>query len=197
MQKSICIKFSPDFFKTLVKESLKKSGVIVSTDVKTYLTELLQFYIFSDHLFSKINSSGKKEMKTLAEMYLKSCTSSVDIMKSNLKTVGDTSLYISGFFREHLKRKLVSVDYYIDMGQQAYETLADFSKRRLFKEMSTRFKDLTFVLFYIQKHQSSEPYVISLMDRYLDTGCCKSAEELNKQGINIPVKPGKKTSFSH
>src|SRR5262245_52661987 len=37
-----------------------------------------------------------------------------------LKDIGDTSLYLSGFFADHLTRKLVDVDYYIAMGGSAY-----------------------------------------------------------------------------
>ena len=196
MSKPTFLKEDLDFFKVLVLEGLNQSGVQVSSLVKDYLIKLLQFYIFSDHLFSEISSSGKKRVKTLAEMYLNSCASTVN-MKNSLKELGDTSLYISGFFRESLKKKLISVNYYIEMGQQAYETLADLHSQELFKEMSARFKDLTFVLFYIQKHQSSEPYVMSLMDRYLDTGCYKSAEALNKEGINVPFKRKKNNIFSH
>ncbi len=196
MSKPTCLKVDLDFFKVLVLEGLNQSGVQVSASVKDYLTKLLQFYIFSDHLFSEISSSGKKRTKTMAEMYLNSCAPTGN-MKSSLKELGDTSLYISGFFRESLKRKLISVNYYIEMGQQAYETLADLHSQELFKEMSARFKDLTFVLFYIQKHQSYEPYVMSLLDRYLDTGCYKSAEALNKEGINVPFKKKKTDFFSH
>ena len=197
MSRPTCLKADMDFFKVLVLEGLDQSGVQVSTSVKNYLTNLLQFYIFSDHLFLEISSSGKKRIKTLAEMYLNGCDSTVNV-KNSLKELGDTSLYVSGFFGEYLKRKLISVNYYIEMGQQAYETLADFHSQELFKEMSARFKDLTFVLFYIQKHQSPVPYVMSLMDRYLETGCPKSAEALNKKGINIPFKRKKGDgTFSH
>ena len=188
MSNSNFIKFDKDFFKTLVDEGFSKSGVKVSLDVKTYLTKLLQFYIFSDHLFSEVNSSGKKQIKTLAEMYLKGCSAPAG--RTNLlKKIGDTSLYVSGFFRESLKKKLVSLDYYIDMGKGAYQAAAEQGcEPDLFKEMSSRFKDLTFVLFYISR--SSEPYTKSLLDRYL-SGCEGSALELIKQGLNVPFKgPG-------
>jgi len=42
----------------------------------------------------------------------------------NLKQVGDTSLYVAGFFAESLNRSLVDVDYYIGLGQSAYGQLA-------------------------------------------------------------------------
>jgi len=41
-----------------------------------------------------------------------------------LKTVGDTSLYVAGFFAESLTRTLVQVDYYVGIGQTAYAQLS-------------------------------------------------------------------------
>ena len=41
-----------------------------------------------------------------------------------LKQVGDTSLYVAGFFAESLTRSLVDVDYYVGLGQTAYAQLA-------------------------------------------------------------------------
>src|SRR5687767_5212735 len=41
-----------------------------------------------------------------------------------LKHVGDTSLYVAGFFAESLNRSLVDVDYYVGIGQAAYQQLA-------------------------------------------------------------------------
>src|SRR4029453_2654208 len=40
-----------------------------------------------------------------------------------LKHVGDTSLYVAGFFAESLNRSLVDVDYYVSVGQSAYAQL--------------------------------------------------------------------------
>jgi hypothetical protein len=42
----------------------------------------------------------------------------------NLKEVGDTSLYVAGYFAESLTRSLVDVDYYVGLGQSAYSQLA-------------------------------------------------------------------------
>lgn len=42
----------------------------------------------------------------------------------NLKQVGDTSLYVAGFFAESLTHSLVDVEYYVGLGQSAYAQLA-------------------------------------------------------------------------
>ena len=195
MSKLTLMECTSDFFSILVKESLNETGVCVSLSVKNYLCELLQFYIFSDHLFSELDSSGKKQMKTLAELYLKSYHSNI-LLKNNLKKMGDTSLYISGFFRESLKKKMVSVDYYIDMGRQAYGSLSDFQGSKVFEELAVRFSDLVFVLFQIRKKNHNKYNdLLFLLDQYMETGCSQMAKDLIGHGINIPFKSGWKNHF--
>lgn len=188
-------KCTPDFFNSLLKESFNKTGIQVSLSVQSYLSELLQFYIFSDHLFSELDSSGKKQVNTLAELYLNGYQSHTSL-RQNLKKMGDTSLYISGFFRESLKKKMVSVDYYINMGRQAYQSLSGFQDEELFEELSCRFSDLVFVLFQIRKKNSTNKYkdFLSTLDQYMETGSNQVARDLINQGINLPFKNGWKGS---
>src|SRR6185436_20565680 len=62
----------------------------------------------------------------------------------NLKQVGDTSLYVAGFFAESLTRSLVDVDYYVGIGQSAYSQLARSfgggrSLTEVYEELADRF----------------------------------------------------------
>src|SRR5690242_3190449 len=62
----------------------------------------------------------------------------------NLKHLGDTSLFVSGFFGDSLARSLVDVNYYIAMGERAYDALAGDPRGRagapeLFGELAGRF----------------------------------------------------------
>src|SRR5215470_2075204 len=42
----------------------------------------------------------------------------------NLRRIGDASLFISGYFSDSLRRKLVDVDYYVSIGGHAYTALS-------------------------------------------------------------------------
>lgn len=178
-----------NFFQALVKTGLSESGIQVSSSVKHYLSELLQFYIFSDHLFSEMNASGKKQMNCLAELYLNSQTSQ-ETSPRRLKKIGDMSLYVSGFFRESLKRRLISVDYYIQMGQNAFQSLASGRDQEVFGELAHHFKDLVFVLFCIHKKSSGShhDYLLSLMDQYMDEPSRQVEKKLKSHGLHIPFK---------
>ena len=73
-----------------------------------------------------------------------------------LKEVGDTSLYIAGFFAESLSRSLVDVDYYVGLGQTAYTRLArSLGKRKsigeVYSELADKFPQFVDVLVAVRK----------------------------------------------
>ena len=74
----------------------------------------------------------------------------------NLKQVGDTSLYVAGFFAESLTRSLVDADYYIGIGQNAYLQLARSfgagkSIGKIYEELAAKFPRFVDVLAEVRK----------------------------------------------
>jgi hypothetical protein len=74
-----------------------------------------------------------------------------------LKEVGDTSLYVSGFFTESLGRTLVDADYYIGLGSRAYAELAGRmhgpggSLAEVYRELAARFPAFVDVLAEVRR----------------------------------------------
>ena len=73
-----------------------------------------------------------------------------------LKQVGDTSLYVAGFFAESLTRSLVDVEYYVGIGQNAYSQLArqlggGKSITEVYEELSAKFPEFVDVLAMVRK----------------------------------------------
>jgi hypothetical protein len=71
-----------------------------------------------------------------------------------LKEVGDTSLYVSGFFTESLGRKLVDADYYIGIGSRAYAELAGRlrgSLTEVYLELAAKFPGFVDVLHAVRR----------------------------------------------
>src|SRR5262249_43632237 len=72
-----------------------------------------------------------------------------------LKQVGDTSLYVAGFFAESLSRSLVDVDYYVGIGQTAYAQLARSLASRtigdVYEELAASFPQFVEVLAEVRK----------------------------------------------
>jgi hypothetical protein len=92
-----------------------------------------------------------------------------------LKQVGDTSLYVAGFFAESLSRSLVDVDYYVGLGQSAYGQLARSlgSQRALtevYEELADKFPKFVDVLAEVRKRTDlATPDVGKLYEIWLKT----------------------------
>lgn len=73
-----------------------------------------------------------------------------------LKEVGDTSLYVAGFFAESLTHSLIDVDYYVGIGQTAYSQLArSLGKSRsigeVYEELAAKFPRFVDALAAVRK----------------------------------------------
>jgi len=73
-----------------------------------------------------------------------------------LKHVGDTSLYLAGFFADSLHRSLVDADYYVGLGQNAYAQLARQlgaarSLTEVYEELAAKFPRFVDVLNEVRR----------------------------------------------
>ena len=179
-----------DFFKDVVREACEQRKVKTFPLAQLYLVNILEHYISTDNLFDQENESGKKERKTLAELLLLATNGETGVRIDLLKKLGDTSLYVSGFFGESLNRKIVDIDYYVNMGGLAYGSLSgvvrEDTSRQVFSEFSTRFVEFVDVLTLISQKMmvQSDENLLRLYDKYIRTGSELAREALLERGIN-------------
>jgi hypothetical protein len=106
-----------------------------------------------------------------------------------MRVVADRALYLTGFFGDSLQRKVVDIDYYMDIGSAAYSNLHVWSKEdplsSVYKTFSSRFTEFVDVLSYISEKSQvqSDQNVLRLYDRYLRTGSELAREKLNELGV--------------
>jgi hypothetical protein len=112
-----------------------------------------------------------------------------------LREVGDVSLFISGFFSDSLRRKLVDVDYYVSIGGYAYNTLSQFDSDTLspvFGELSEKFVAFVDVLSEVSERTScaSNADLLRLYEKWLKTGSRRSGQLLVERGVvpNASIK---------
>lgn len=172
-----------DYFAGRLEEACERLKFNPLPLSRRYLTDLLQHFMFSSNLFAT------EEGETLAELYLRAQNSPDPVRKDLLKRLGDRSLYISGFFGDSLSRKVVDIDYYVDMGGVAYGELSttaqDENLSQVYGEFSIRFAGFVDVLTYISQDvriQSNED-LLRLYDRYLATGSRLAEEQLVEKGL--------------
>lgn len=181
-----------ELFRELVEAAADNRNTKLSPLVQTYLVELLDFYVFADNLYAE-NLDGRRTQSTLAELYfLASNAPRAATRNEALKRLADSSLYICGFFGESLSRKLVAVDYYVDMGGLAYGQLARQSREQIYAQVFSEFSDnfLQYVdlLTFISDRSlsSGEENILHLFDRYMKTGSAYAREQILEMGFPIP-----------
>jgi hypothetical protein len=188
-----------DFFTEAVTDALKSRKISHSPLANEYLVKLLTHYIFADNLFDETTDGGKKTRSTLAELYLKAMNSETNVRYDLLKKLGDTSLYITGFFSESLNRKVVDVSYYVNMGESAFHSLANTVNEEaysnLYKDFSKHFVKYMEALNYISKQTNlqKDSNLLKLYENYQKTGSELMREVLVDSGF-IDFDVTKKTS---
>ena len=177
-----------EIFKSIIIESLDRMRIEVSWSVQNYLGNLLHSYIQSDHLFETDTDSGKKNLMPLAQIYLKAQKVSLSERLFLLKQIGDRSLYLGGFFRESLNKKLINPNYYFHIGQGAYDSLAEHHpEEEIFRDLSYHFVELMDALSYIAcKHSiRTEEDLMGVCVKYLKTGSKIAGCQLEDYGFSV------------
>lgn len=175
-----------EFFHEALTQAIKNQGVDASEPTECYLVNLLATFV-----------KAPVDDEPLALKLATAVFASPEERVRHLKDVGDTSLYVSGFFSDSLQRKLVDVDYYIRIGGAAYGELARYFRgyRRsevfgeVYDELGAKFPRFVDVLAEISETTSmtSNVGVVQLYERWLRTGSEWVARKLREKGV-IPKK---------
>ena len=133
-----------EFFHEVVTDALDEVALTASEPASWYLVGLLGDFT--------------RQSPTDEPLGLKLAQASNDPGERvrTLKQVGDTSLYVAGFFAESLSRSLVDADYYVSLGQNAYAQLArslsaSKSIGEVYEELATKFPQFVDVLAQVRK----------------------------------------------
>lgn len=187
-----------DYFSEVVSLAIKQRGIRTLPLVENYLVEMLEFFMSTSHLFNENSSDGKRKQETLAEMYFKATVDPIRI--DLLKKLGDTALYVSGFFGDSLNRKVVDVDYYAEMGGSAYgliaKNISEESFAEMYNEFSDRFLEFVDVLTYISQEAliQTNDDLLRLYDRYIITGSSLARDQILNKGL-LTTYQGLKTKI--
>jgi hypothetical protein len=178
-----------EYFQQSLQEALIERKVETYPLVQNYLVTMLEYYLLTDNLFNEENGSGKRTHETLAEMMLKASSSSPRVRYELLKKLGDTALYVSGFFGDSLQRKVVDVDYYIDMGSTAYISLSEQvyedTSSQLYREIARKFNEFVdvFTVMSRKSMHAEKDNILRLMEILGKTGSTLAQDQLIEKGI--------------
>ena len=169
------------FFQEILSGAMDRQGVDASESTEFYLVSLLGEYArarLPDHALS-----------------LQLVDRQVDAGERvrALKEVGDTTLYVAGFFADSLQRKLVGIDYYMDLGQAAYHELANrlatSSVADVYGELSGKFPRFVEVLAEVRRHVAfASQDVMHLYEEWVRTRSDWVEKRLRALGVLVSGK---------
>lgn len=180
-----------EFFKDSVADAMAKHGVAAGDHTAYYVVNLLTLFARHETLYEQ-GKSGRG-LQPLA-LLLAEAADAPDREARNalLRRVGDTSLFVAGFLGDGFARKLVDVDYYIDVGGAAYGSLSDGVRGTaagrafgaVFGELAKKFGDFVDVLAEIRDSGKAAAIdVLRVYEVWLRTGSRRAAAQLREYGI--------------
>lgn len=178
-----------EFFREALGEALRKTSVRLTDTAQVYLVNLLVEFMRAENVYA---GTDKGEKPVLADLFGRAQEADPIEAVRIYKHMGDSSLYLTGFFTEGIE----SVDYYVSMGGSAYANVAGLmrptaaSSSALFAELSDRFPALVDLLMAMSlgAAPADDARVLALVERYQRTADPKVLDALKAQGI--VMRPG-------
>jgi hypothetical protein len=181
-----------DFFRERVDAAANNQQASLSQEGIFYLSNLLT---------EQGNSDLSEGPPTLVEMMVRARDQSPGTAVSDYRELGDRALYLSGFFRTHIERGIVDLEYYLYLGASAYHTLSNLlclghrsgGFSAIFSELAARFKTCAAILSEVEQEVRSEASVeedepsdkeiLALYEHWQATGSTKAARKLQSLGL--------------
>jgi hypothetical protein len=190
-------KSAHEWFRERIGDVLSQKGTQIREVTEFYLVNLLAGFLEKEKLFVE-DADGTVAAEPLALILLRAVEADRRVRAAQLRRLGDTALFVSGFFGDSLARSIVDVDYYIAMGEQAYGALAHSERGadRPWDELSERFGEFVDLLAEIAELSElrSNRGLVRLYERFLATRDERVAQRLRERGVALfspPRSPGR------
>lgn len=188
------------FFAGLVGEALEERKVETTEATRAYVSGLLADY-------AKPGALTRGALERPVTLLLAEAKESVGRERfDRLRALGDGTLYVCGFFAEHLENRGVALRYVESIGAQAYDGAASMLRQNgghaeqssvpdVFGELAAHFDAFVGLIECIadrlvaKSGASSNGGVLKLYERWLRTGSNELASALGAQGL-VPLRGG-------
>jgi hypothetical protein len=178
------------FFHDEVERAFRDEGLSPGVQVEHYLVQLLAGYAVQ-----------QIESTPLALRMLAAAEAPLRERRRRLRNIGDTSLYVSGFWSDSLEGRVVDVDYYIEMGGTAYGELAHGDAQVIadplgdvFGELAANFVRFVGALALISRRvatPTSDRDILRLYRHWQRTKSANAAARLAALGVVPPRGDGR------
>jgi hypothetical protein len=169
-----------EYFKELVEAALARQGIVAGELTAFYVVQLLTGFLQRPADDDADEALGIQLARALETGGVR--------QRASLKHIGDLSLFVSGFFSDSLRRRLVDVDYYVSIGGVAYSALGRYEADTLssvFAELGQKFIAFVDVLSEVSERSScsSNTDLLRLYERWLKTGSLRAGQLLVERGV--------------
>jgi len=172
-----------EYFKDLVDSALARQHLHAHELTACYLVNLLCGFVRPDR-----RSGFADDELPLAFRLGKALESGGLEQRARLRSLGDFSLFMSGFFSDSFRRRSVDVDYYVSMGEYAYGSLSRRDEDAfgdVFAELAGKFIAFTDVLSDVSERtgMSASADILRLYEKWLRTRSPRDGQRLVERGI--------------
>lgn len=182
-----------EFFKSLLDDAIVNQRASVQIETSFYLVNLLADFLATEALFIR-DENGGLERKPLAFLLKEALEEQGPARAQLLRRLGDTSLFVSGFFAESIPRTGVDARYYQAMGERAYDALGQVvarsgppaaARRTLYEELAERFGTFVDLLAEVSDRtlSTTNAGLLRLYDRWMRSGSDRVGGLLRQQGV--------------
>ncbi|MFY7992795.1 MAG: hypothetical protein ACOVP4_05855 [Bacteriovoracaceae bacterium] len=109
------------YFFDVLSDLNKKATCPIPQEIIYYSSDVLNKFALSHEYYD--SREGKVREKILGTKLLEATQVSREEQKRIYKDVGDTALFLCGYFAESTQKKLVDANYYSQLGRSAYQNL--------------------------------------------------------------------------
>ncbi|HEV7800775.1 MAG TPA: hypothetical protein VGP15_06845, partial [Burkholderiales bacterium] len=167
-----------EYFRELVESALARQHVQAGDMTSYYLVNLLCQFVRPD-----ASRAFSRDAEPLAFRLGRALEAAGSARRAELRSVGDFSLFMSGFFSDSFRRRTVDVDYYVSMGEYAYGSLSrreEDAFAEVFGELARKFVGFTDVLADISERTAltSSGDLLRLYEKWLRTGSSRDGQKL-------------------
>lgn len=196
-----------EYFREALDAAMERTSLYLTENTQAYIVYLLSDFTRSENVYAGTDTGEKP---TLAFLLLRAQESEPEEALKIFKHLGDSSLYLLGFFSPAIQNQAVGPDYYIGMGESAYSSAANLirvtrenalTSATIYTELAHRFADLANLLKAISFHgENCKPdkswtsaELLELLEQYEKTKEPQLLEILEKNGFSLDDKtPGLK-----
>jgi len=191
-----------EFFQEKISQTVSEHSFLLDQEIEYYMVNLLCEFIEPDKFF-KVDEEIDIFETPLAFILQKALDSTADRQIVIYKLLGDTSLYMGGFFQDFFNNKPYDIKYFMSLGTLAYKNVANLLKQKnpektffsLYNNISQSFPTMIDVISHISASSfdvKNSQSVLELYDRWSKSDSEILRKKIEESGISPSLLKSKK-----